>query len=356
MFGGNGSVDTWEWNGSWQQRSTAQSPSARRWFTSTYDSARGVTVLFGGQNGATNYADTWEYDGTNWNPQSPMTSPSARYNTAMAFDPRRGVTVLFGGWGATGGLADTWEYDGTNWAIQTPTTSPPAREWHRMAYDPTLGQIVMFGGTGNSGNLADTWTYDGTTWHQLDGVAPPARYEFEMTYDGDSESVLIFGGMGSACLDDLWALHGGVWTPLTVPATPAGHCAGAMAYDPLLGRVVMFGGTFFPSGLDPDTWTLAYSSEAAGEACAANIDYDGDGKAGCADDECWAVCSPECPPDAMASCPAAPTCGDGLCTGVETCRDCPQDCAVGVACPIVCGDGYCDSGETLANCPGDCTP
>lgn len=42
-------------------------------------------------------------------------------------------------------------------------------------------------------------------------------------------------------------------------------------------------------------------------------------------------------------------CGDGACTGPETCVTCETDCG---ACP--CGDGRCEGRETCANCPDDC--
>jgi len=44
-------------------------------------------------------------------------------------------------------------------------------------------------------------------------------------------------------------------------------------------------------------------------------------------------------------------CGDGACSGIETCGNCPADCG---ACPPGCGDGICDCGETCGNCPADC--
>jgi hypothetical protein len=89
---------------------------------------------------------------------------------------------------------------------------------------------------------------------------------------------------------------------------------------------------------------------AAAEACTGkNLDYDKDGKAGCADDECWSVCDPLHPPGTTR--PAgAPFCGDGVCNGGETCANC-ADCA---ACTGTCGDFNCDSGETSTNCPNDC--
>ena len=129
-----------------------------------------------------------------------------------------------------------------------------------------------------------------------------------------------------------------------------------MTYDPLRGRAVMFGG--YGTAELGDTWTLGYRLIATGDACYSNIDYDGDGKIGCADPMCWPVCTPTCPPwVTSAACLATPSCGDGTCSGIEDCRSCPMDCATNTAaCPLICGDGYCDTGETMTTCPGDCTP
>jgi hypothetical protein len=44
-------------------------------------------------------------------------------------------------------------------------------------------------------------------------------------------------------------------------------------------------------------------------------------------------------------------CGNGVCSGAETCSTCPADCG---ACPPVCGDGTCNGTETCSTCPGDC--
>jgi len=76
-----------------------------------YDSARGVTVLFGGWDGDNRTSDTWEWDGSDWTSIS-TTGPSARIYLPMAYDSARGVTVLFGGSGDPGYLGDTWEYSG----------------------------------------------------------------------------------------------------------------------------------------------------------------------------------------------------------------------------------------------------
>ena len=43
-------------------------------------------------------------------------------------------------------------------------------------------------------------------------------------------------------------------------------------------------------------------------------------------------------------------CGNGWCTGAETCETCPEDCG---PCPF-CGDGECNGDETCETCPEDC--
>jgi hypothetical protein len=42
-------------------------------------------------------------------------------------------------------------------------------------------------------------------------------------------------------------------------------------------------------------------------------------------------------------------CGNGPCTGGETCESCPADCG-----PCPCGNGTCGGGETCESCPADC--
>jgi len=71
-------------------------------------------------------------------------SPPARYAHAMAYDSAHSQVVLFGGV-AIGGATqygDTWVWDGTTWAQRFPSTSPSARSSMAMAYDAAHGQVV----------------------------------------------------------------------------------------------------------------------------------------------------------------------------------------------------------------------
>src|SRR5205823_3154193 len=98
-----------------------------------------------------------------------------------------------------------------------------------------------------------------------------------------------------------------------------------------------------------DHWLLRWDGEGADQACTSSTDdQDHDGVLGCTDRDCWATCTPLCPPGLPCDA-AAPRCGDGACTDpLETCRDCPGDCGT---CKSICGDAMCEPAEA---CPGDC--
>ena len=88
-----------------------------------YDSARGVTVLFGGYNIVTGWLnDTWEWNGTAWNKRIAINNPGYRPGYAMAYDSARGVSVLFGG-ASESNDNSIWEWDGTTWAQRNPAVS-----------------------------------------------------------------------------------------------------------------------------------------------------------------------------------------------------------------------------------------
>ena len=174
LFGGynNGMLgDTWAWDGkNWTQLSPTTSPPARCCGSMAYDAGRGRLVLFGGAKGATSsdFGDTWEWDGINWKQMNPRNSPSPRRGFTMTYDSARGRIVLFGG--GVGGLGttvynDTWEWDGINWT-QTASGGPTARYIHSIVFDARRGRTVLFGGIDYN-----TRTTFGDMWDYYDGDA-----------------------------------------------------------------------------------------------------------------------------------------------------------------------------------------
>jgi hypothetical protein len=164
VFGGLGNAsatlgDTWTFDGGdWTQVATTLAPSARRGAGFAFDSARGVSVLFGGGNGTATTADTWTFDGTSWTQRTTTNAPSARWQSAMTFDAIRNRILLHGGADTAyaTNYGNTWEWDGNVWA-QTATTGPSARHGARIAYDTRRGAVVLAGGRGAAGFVGDTW-------------------------------------------------------------------------------------------------------------------------------------------------------------------------------------------------------
>lgn len=191
-----------------------------------------------------------------WVLRSPASPPSARYGAAMAYDSARGVTVLFGGQSSSGYLNDTWEWDGTTWAQRTPANVPPARYIHALAYDGARGVSVLFGGGDGYGHLDDTWEWDGTDWTQRNAADhPSARGHTPMAYDSARGVTVLFGGDygGSNYLDDTWEWDGMDWVQRVPASTPGLRSYHAMAYDANRGVTVLLGG-FFESAVTNDTW------------------------------------------------------------------------------------------------------
>jgi cysteine-rich repeat protein len=331
-----------------------------------YDEAHDQIVVFGGTDAGMLNAETWIRSGQTWANPTPGQSPPARVHGAMAYDPVRRQAVLFGGSdtmtdaGITFG--DTWVWDGTSWTMVTPVHSPSDRRGAVIAWDPILSQLVLFGGQrrqdgdSSSIDLGDTWTWDGSDWtERVTPQAPSARRLAALALDATRGRLVLFGGVdASASASDTWEWDGAGWRPLAAVDRPSPRLGHAMAGAPDGAGLVMIGGTSSALSLagNVETVALQWTGDVDYESCALPLDLDGDALSGCADPDCWWLCTPTCPPET--SCDAmAPACGDGACSALEDCRTCPTDCTT---CPDRCGDAVCDPDETAAACPGDCAP
>ena len=326
-FGGEpdqiGWNETWVWTGDeWIRRAPAVSPTRRGRAGLTYDARRGRVVMFGGRlRGAlfrlVHLGDTWVWDGASWVEITPAQSPAPRASP-LAYDSVRDRIVMFGGAGGSPGapeiaLSDTWEYDGASWIQRQPLHVPPARGEHVLVYDAHRRRVVMFGGTGDPDKLSDTWEWDGTDWTLMaTAQTPPTTDTLSAAYDPVLQStVLVTAGQ-------VWDWNGVAWTKLyTVTQTPL---SGSVTYDAVRRSLLLYGGE--------STAKLDFEpvDNAPVERCVfASIDDDHDKLAGCADPDCWARCSPLCPPGE--TCGAGqPRCGDGTCGPVEDYLICAADC------------------------------
>jgi hypothetical protein len=93
------------------------------------------------------------------------------------------------------------------------------------------------------------------TWKRLSpAVSPSARAAHVMAYDPVSGNVVIFGGYDDAnYLDETWTFEGSTWTRQTPPISPSPRAEASLAYDAILQRLVLFGG-YDSTGCLGDTW------------------------------------------------------------------------------------------------------
>ena len=263
---------------------TTNGPPIRFGAGMAYDSARRVTVLFGGQtnfNGTFPFNDLWEWDGERWTLRMPATRtngwtnvpglgwrvshrerPVQRAHHGMAYDSRRGRVVIFGGQaispdGSTPTLRDLWEWDGTQWYFRA-TNGPIPRTYCTMAYDERRGRTVLFGGQPISPNEPSdaevVWEWDGARWYTNRPALNPAnsqqRTYARMTYDS-FRGVTVFGPTSeSYSAWTFWERDGVKWSnnPLAysptdpVVATMYQTIWGGFAFDTNHRRSVWFGG------------------------------------------------------------------------------------------------------------------
>jgi hypothetical protein len=250
-------------NMAWTQRS-AEWPNRRMFPSMAFDQARGVAVMFGGYGTPTqtifpaDLGDTWEWDGASWTLKA-TNGPSPRKRASMAYDSARNVTVLFGGYGPGGGeWGDTWEWDGTTWTLRT-TSGPPARESAVMAYDAVRQVCVLSGGLSSSQYRSDTWEWDGTTWTERLVAGPSSRASASMSYDEARGVSVLYGGerAGGLRRRDTWEWDATAWTQRFIGGPNPSSIATGMAYDSRHGLAVVFGGLDYQS-LDETNLTYVW--------------------------------------------------------------------------------------------------
>lgn len=327
MFGGHAGRtplgDTWLWNGREWKEVHEDGPSRRYNAAMAFDGATRAVLLFGGEYGEI-HGDTWLFDGAHWE-QVATTGPPPRHSHSMAYDARRNRVWLFGGKHDQTTLGDLWSWDGATktWTLHEPASGPSARSKAGLAYDIAGDRVVLFGGIGEDGTkLTDTWTWNGTAWTDITAVVrPEGRSDFNLVYDRKRQRVMLFGGVNSGF--SLWELDGNEWSQpdaSLVPLMMTGACA---TYDDARTEIVAFGGE--RPLVSAATAIGSYRGDLE-EVCRTGEDIDGDGAAGCDDDDCRTVCAPLCWDDP--TCTLAPACGDGVCSKLEfehgAC--CPADC------------------------------
>jgi hypothetical protein len=185
----------------------------------------------------------------------------------MVYDARAGYTLLYGGEGATDGSylglvsTETWAYSNGIWRnLSTSGPSPPSYGGS-MAYDPVDGYMVLYGGGYPCPACNVTWIFSGGEWLELNVSAPPPRFYASLAWDPLLGELILFGGYGchggnpqeGFDCSDTWSFVHGKWTELDVSGPPPRNAA-SMTYVPAAGGLILFGGEDDAGTALQDTW------------------------------------------------------------------------------------------------------
>ena len=196
--------------------------------------------------------------------------PIRAFTAATSFTAEgNGFAEIVGGTGACGVYCnDSWQLSLNDPA--GPTWFPGAAPGNEgmlgasMAYDAADNQVVLFGGfNGTTGALGQTWTevpYK-TSWvGGGTGPAPQARWSAAMAYDPVLGGVVLFGGDGrGGLLSDTWLFREGNWTPVSSSLSPPARSGASLVWQAPSQRLILFGGngSFGPLS---DTWAFSGGS------------------------------------------------------------------------------------------------
>jgi hypothetical protein len=234
-------------NDTWQVTGYIHRPRPRSQAGFETDAATNTIWLFGGldETSSAYHTDLWGYRNGQW--FRSVLGPASCNSPLTAFDSDRGRLVV----NCTG--EETYEWDGTAWKnFASLADKPDARSFAAIAYDPTLKRTVMFGGYFGNNFRNDTWTWNGTAWTEVEtdrDERPPNRAQMAMWYDPLLKKVVLYGGIGRGSLNervtrysDMWAFNGTGWAKLDVAQTPGMRFGPQVEVNPLTGKALLFGG------------------------------------------------------------------------------------------------------------------
>jgi hypothetical protein len=207
-----------------------------------YDAARGVTILFGGNDGVRR-DDTWQWDGTNLTLLQPANRPPARADHTMCYDSLRQRVLLCGGAPVSGSASDLWSWDGSDWTRIQTAHSPTSYIRVLLAYDAARDRVVHLGAPSYSDAYPGLWEFDGTDWVQFPIVTsnwPLSNADPLFAYDGAAGNTALCKTGGSTTY--MWRWNGTAWSRETGPGFNT-MTGARMVYDPAQQALLLVSGT-----------------------------------------------------------------------------------------------------------------
>ncbi len=126
---------------------------------------------------------------------------------------------------------------------------PPVVLGAATTYEASQDRLLLFGGAWPGRHPAqdkfsgETWVYQPGRWNRLDVIGPSPRANAAMAYDPVLERTILFGGTSRDYVyGDTWAFSEGRWTQLVLALNPPPAWGARMIFDSEARRLVLFGG------------------------------------------------------------------------------------------------------------------
>jgi len=282
IYGESGNIlfigGTWAYDPTanrWTEMKPASSPTDRSAADMAYDAESDRVIMYGGAGTSKIGMDeTWAYD-FNTNTWAEMAKgPSDYLGGQIAYDTESDRIILFAGYNMAGFMYDnTWAYDfnADTWTEMKPDPHPSGRNYHDMVYDSESDRIIMWGGDSTDRDPC-VWAYDynNNTWQKGTCEGPIRRGYVYMAYDVKADRTILYGNENYSDLAT-WAYDNNTdtWTKLEPATSPGVLSRFAMAYSPVVDRVILFGGevNYTTKGetwsydLNTNSWTVVAKAQ-----------------------------------------------------------------------------------------------
>ena len=187
--------------------------------------------------------------------------------SAAAYDDAARAPICVGQTPANN-YTSVWEYTGVNWTNVTPAGVRPAGRGLGPLVTDGENEMELFPVIGLNGTV-ETWGFSAKGWVELPTIGtPPPLLDPAMAYDPIDGYAVLFGGDFGDCSEGplfchaenwTWTFFGDNWTNLSRSAGPAPSPREGASFvaDPLERHLVLFGGSPNGSTGTNDTWTFS---------------------------------------------------------------------------------------------------
>ncbi|CAE7201608.1 Atrnl1 [Symbiodinium sp. KB8] len=268
LFGGGNSNKLYFYNAAsnkWTQKALGPAvqtrPAARYGHSAVWDPTARTMYVFAGTTAGSagnTFNDLHRYD-VQLDSFSELTGTAGRSMHTAVWDSTSDRMIVFGGLDDMLNKLDSLaEYDRATDSWSSPAAvGPVPRDGHVAVWDPATGTMLMCCGASSAATLGDLWSYNGA-WSQL---APSgsitARSYASAVWDPQAGALLGFAGSGGSKLNSLflYSASANSWSEYTETGPPALD-RGAVAWDPVNGRLYAFGGYDDNQGMLDTLWRL----------------------------------------------------------------------------------------------------